>query len=71
MKWFEPKNEYAYEKRGNNWYGFCDSGCKVIVRPNMRSLRTAMDQHHAAHHGQMRLEIPAPPAWPDDGSIPF
>lgn len=63
MRYFEPREEYSYEKRGNNQYGFCDKGCKVIVRPNLPSLRKAMQAHYSAHHGQMTF--PEPPEYDD------
>jgi len=59
MRYFEPRENYSYEKRGANWYAFCDDGCKVIVRPTLRAMRDAMDKHYGFHHGQMALELNA------------
>lgn len=66
MRYFEPREAYSYEKRGQNFYGFCEAdseqACKVIVRPNMRSLRDAMQKHYAMTHGRARqllLDVPS------------
>lgn len=56
MKTFVPELSYCYEMRGRYWYGFCDYGCKAIVRANGTQLRAAMRIHHTdKHSGQLAL----------------
>lgn len=54
------------EKRGSNFYGFCDYGCKPIVRANFHMCVSAMNRHDWEHGGQTSLltdkaEIPSDP----------
>jgi hypothetical protein len=67
VRYFEPREEYSYEKRGANYYGFCDKACKVIVRPHLSQLRKAMQVHNSQHHGQLSFPVPEPlpdlPPW--------
>lgn len=57
MKYVETRDGYVTERRGKMVYGFCDKGCKPIIRPRLSETLRAMDQHAAYHHGQRALEV--------------
>lgn len=60
------------EKRGDNYYGFCDNACKPILNRNRFALESLMSRHCLTHderyQDQLSLFAPAPD---DDGTIPF
>jgi hypothetical protein len=71
LRWSEPREQFTYERRGANYYGFCEVdeklACKVIVRPRLSDLRKAMHVHQSMHHGQLAFPEPEPlpdlPPW--------
>ena len=59
--YYEPRLEFAYERRGAKWYGFCDKGCAVIVRADKYVFNRAMQEHSERHSGQAVFDLFATP----------
>lgn len=59
-----------FEWRNGKPYGFCDKGCKPIVRKFKWQVERAMNEHLNEHNGQQRLIVDKPQEI-DDGPLPF